>query len=211
MPYRHRTATSLPNRRALVGSLALSLLAAVLLAACGGGDAVQGPTEAGEAAALTPAASQSMGQKPVSMTKSMVQGPFDPIEGAEATVTLTRRANDTFHWKLRASGMKKGHAFTVWILHSDESGGHAAGGLVGGNGKVTAAGNHCVSDLKITEDFPEGFGFSPGISTPDCDVIDTNADLTFAFLDHGLWEPGDMFERWKPFSFSFMVVTFPAP
>lgn len=185
----------------------------------------QAPTST-EATTLNQANVHDASHKPSSTTLPMefdpaefVGSPFEPfvgpIEGAEAYATVTRKTNGTLHWNVTASGMEEGHAYTVWLLNGDSpespDGGHAGDGLVGGNGGLNASGNHCVSELKITADFPEGFGFEPGISTPNCDIIDGAGTLTIVLIDHGPWTPGDMFHRWKPLAFDFLWATFEAP
>jgi len=149
----------------------------------------------------------------------------EPITGAvgnivEGHVTLTQRPNGTFNWKLEVSGMQPGDAYTLWILngagmHGDldyllanELGGRATGGLVGGQGTINAAGNHCVAPFILAEDedgniiFEDGapifetFGFVPGVP-PSCDIIDTDGEhITFVLLEKGPWTPGDIQERW---------------
>jgi len=150
----------------------------------------------------------------------------EPITDADGnivdgTVTLTRRANGTFNWKLEVSGMEPGGAYTLWLLngagmHGDEDyflanelGGRATGGLVTGQGSINAAGNHCVNPLILAEDengdivFDENgdpvfevFGFEPGVP-PSCDLIDMEGShITFVLLEKGPWTPGDMEARW---------------
>ncbi len=150
----------------------------------------------------------------------------EPITDADGnivdgTVTLTRRANGTFNWKLEVSGMEPGGAYTLWLLngagmHGDlnyflanELGGRATGGLVTGQGSINAAGNHCVNPLILAEDeegnivFDEDgnpvfevFGFEPGVPQ-SCDLIDMDGNhITFVLLDKGAWTPGDIEARW---------------
>lgn len=148
--------------------------------------------------------------------------PITDAEGniVEGYVTLTRRANGTFDWKLEVSGMQPGDAYTLWILngagmHGDleyllanELGGNATGGLVSGQSTINAAGNHCVGPFILAEDedgniiFEDGapvfetFGFVPGVP-PSCDIIDTEGShITFVLLEKGPWTPGDIQERW---------------
>lgn len=121
--------------------------------------------------------------------------PF-PVDGS-GSVTLNRKVqNNTLHWQLNAENLPPGHAYTIWIGNFTETphdGGWGDGGIVGGSGKLTASGNHCVWDL-VT--FTEG-GFRPG-TKPNCQRIDVEGPVTFFLLDHGDWEPGDMLERWDP-------------
>lgn len=123
----------------------------------------------------------------------------EPDFNAEGMVTLRRNPkNNTLSWKLNASGVEgapgfeKGNAYTVWI-EGDPGAGWGSGGVIGGNGEVTASGNHCVWDLVS---FWDG-GFRPG-KKANCDAFDVTEPIAFFVLDHGEWESGDMLERWDP-------------
>ena len=126
-------------------------------------------------------------------------------EKADGELTFRRKAsNGTFTWQLKTSAFESGHAYTVWIGNFDgtglgNDGGWGAGGIVGGNGRFTASGNHCVWALDQSD--PSGLtgGFRPG-TKPDCDMVDVTEPIFFFVLDHGEWEPGDMLARWDPTS-----------
>lgn len=118
------------------------------------------------------------------------------------TVVLQRRpSNNTFSWVLKASGLEPGNAYTVWVGNfMDEEGnflitdaGYGAGGLVGGDGQIRAAGNQCLWEL---ETFNTG-GFQPGMP-PICDLVKLKDRVWFIVFDHGKWEPGDILEFWTP-------------
>ena len=110
-------------------------------------------------------------------------------------------ANNTFSWRLKSSAFTAVHSYTIWIGNFDgigfgNDGGWGAGGIVGGNGQFTAAGNHCVWPLDEDGDGSTG-GFRPG-TPPVCDMVDVTETIWFFVLDHGEWEPGDMLSRWDP-------------
>lgn len=144
----------------------------------------------------------------ITQTSPLIPVDMDPTddidleENAGGMVTLHRRpANNTMSWELKAAGLNAGHAYTVWVGNwldeegnfDDSEGGWGAGGLMGGDGRVTAAGNHCIW-LLVT--FDTG-GFRPGDS-PECAEIDVEKPIIFFVLDHREWEPGDMMHRWDP-------------
>lgn len=125
-------------------------------------------------------------------------------EKEDGELTFRRKANGTFSWQLKTSAFDTGHAYTVWIgnfagtgLGND--GGYGAGGIVGGNGKFTASGNHCVWPLDQEDLSGLTGGFRPG-TPPDCEMVDLTKTIFFFVLDHGEWEPGDMLARWDPTS-----------
>jgi len=130
---------------------------------------------------------------------------FDPAAGAFGEVVMQRRpGNNTMSWRLKTSAFEAGNAYTVWVGNFDgtglgNDGGWGAGGLVGGSGKLTASGNHCVWPLDPND--PSGLtgGFRPGVKS-DCDMIDVSGPIFFFVLDHKEWEPGDMLARWDPTS-----------
>lgn len=127
---------------------------------------------------------------------------MDPNDGidfaasAAGIVTLNRRpANNTMSWEMDADGLTEGHAWTLWVgnFEAGNDGGSASGGLVGGSGWVTTAGNHCIWPL-VTE--MDG-GFRPGLP-PDCDMVDVKKSVIFILMDHGKWVPGDVMTFWDP-------------
>lgn len=131
------------------------------------------------------------------VTETAALDALGPPPSQESSVSLARNLrNGNLNWQLKASGLTPGNAYTVWIGNFpkfDDDGGWGSGGLVGGSGQVTAAGNHCVWDLVS---FSEG-GFRPG-TKPNCERIRVNEQVWFFLLDHGEWEPGDILERWDP-------------
>jgi len=133
----------------------------------------------------------------VSEIQSLIN--FNTGQAVDGEVVLKRRLkNNTFSWQLKTSAFDAGNAYTVWIgnfPNFDNGGGWGAGGIVGGNGKFTASGNHCVWPL---ETFSTG-GFRPGAKS-DCNMVDLEQPIWFFVLDHGDWEPGDMLARWDPTS-----------
>lgn len=166
-------------------ALAVTAIFGLALGACQGDSSLTSPQASADA--------QQNG--PVTMTRSLAD--LGGLADVDGTVRLSRRVkNNTFNWNLRASGMDPGHAYTVWIGNFTESshdGGWGTGGLVGGSGKINASGNHCLWEL-VT--FSDG-GFRPG-KKASCDLVDVEGPVTFFLLDHGDWEPGDVFERWDP-------------
>lgn len=101
-------------------------------------------------------------------------------------------------WNFNLEGLIPGHSWTLWVGNFDDppvfiNGGSAGGGLVGGSGQVTAAGNHCIWPL-ITD--LDG-GFRPGVA-PDCSMIDVNKEISFFLMDHLEWTPGDVMAFWDP-------------
>lgn len=127
---------------------------------------------------------------------------FNPEAESLGQVVLNRRpGNNTMSWHLKTSAFEAGHAYTVWVgnFGSQTDGGWGAGGLVGGNGKLNASGNHCVWPLFPEDESGNTGGFRPGIK-PDCDMIDISGPITFFVLDHKEWEPGNMLARWDPTS-----------
>ncbi len=135
-----------------------------------------------------------------------------PIAGAEGTVTVTRRANGSFSWGLTATGLAPGHAYTVWVgnfargADPNEDGGHGAGGLVGGSGAITAAGNHCVRPLEVGGGGFSG-GFEPG-TAPDCGFVDASLPFVLFLIDHGPWEPGNQSAFRTPIGGGFVGAMF---
>jgi hypothetical protein len=110
------------------------------------------------------------------------------MDGVIGTSTLQRR-NNGFAFRVMASGLEPRHPVTLWAINLETGDvGRAAGGIVGGSGRVTLAGNHCVH---------EG-GKSPG-TPPTCDLIDPMGDIRFVLLQgEDEWTPGDMMVRWNP-------------
>lgn len=139
--------------------------------------------------------------------------PLVPVFGAGdgGEVTLTRRANSTFTWKLEATGFDPGHAYTVWVGNFldgrvDENGvvrtwlndgGFGGSGLVGASGTINAAGNHCIGVLDPANPLGEDGGFVPG-TAPDCDYIDQDGQIVFYLIDHGPWASGEQDARRTP-------------
>lgn len=79
--------------------------------------------------------------------------------------------------------------------------GHGGAGLVGGNGKVTVAGNHCVHPIEFTLD-GGGLtitrpGFVPGLP-PECDFVRLDKPIWLFLIDHGPFT-GDQSQLRTPF------------
>jgi len=186
------------------GMLALVAGSTLALAACEEGPtAPPAPDGPGATSQLEAAATRAAGNPAARETADLMVF-FGNVQGDPGEVVLRRRpGNDTFSWRLKSSAFAPGHAYTVWIGNfggtgAGEDGGWGSGGIVGGNGQFTAAGNHCLWSLDQTE---AGLGLSGGFrpgTPPDCDRVDVTEPIFFFVLDHGDWEPGDMLERWDP-------------
>jgi hypothetical protein len=115
--------------------------------------------------------------------------PLEPVKpGVEGTSTLHRRQQG-FTVRIAATGLSPGHAVTLWATDIEAGRtGRVAGGIVGGAGSVTLAGNNCVH---------QG-GKEPG-TPPDCNLIDPAGDIRFTLLESDEpWTPGDQSVRWTP-------------
>ncbi len=142
-------------------------------------------------------------QGPITQTAILYPQDWNPDDGidfaanVEGMVTIRRRpANNTMNWEVDAVGLTPGHSWTLWVGNFNENTdlGSGGGGLVGGSGGITAAGNHCIWPLDENE--MDG-GFVPG-TAPDCSMIDVTKGVTFILLDHGVWQPGDVMAFWDP-------------
>jgi len=205
----------------------LTLLVAVTLslttAACSDSDSPTAP-RAEEASfaetpvALTPASRGPLGIArggPHADTETLGNSGLFPHPTGSGNLTFRKNPNGTFSWQIEARGIEKGNAFTVWVgnfsrdLDGDgpgtleDDGGRGSGGLVGGSGRLAAAGNHCVHALT-----PSGTGiiggFQPGVP-PDCDLVDPNLPIWFFLIDHGPWT-GEVADFWSPLGTDFTIV-----
>jgi len=217
MQLRHRTTTAPPFRWAVTASLMLPLLAVI---GCGDSTtsaaAITGADDASEAAA--PSTSSAAAQRSGATANLL---PAFGFAGTSGQIVLNRRSNGTFSWRLKAEGATPGNAYTLWIGNfngdgTGNDGGHGSGGLVGGSGKITAAGNHCLHQLDPADPTGSTGGFVPG-TAPNCNLVDTSGPIFFFLLDHGPWTPGDVSEFRSPFGDDMaglagvLFAVFPAP
>jgi len=198
----------------------LTLLVAVTLslttAACSDSDSPTAPraedvSTAETSSSLIPAARGprgfAPGGPPRAATEALGSSGIFPHPTGSGHVTLRKNPNGTFSWLLKARGLERGNAVTVWVGNFsrdldgagpgtlEDDGGRGFGGLVGGSGRLTAAGNHCVHALEQTGTGLIG-GFQPGVP-PDCGLVDPSLPIWFFLVDHGPWT-GEVADFWSP-------------